>query len=374
MPPKSLLAMALEVDVGDNGMGMDIDGQESFKVSDAGTLQLLSQSQSNYHINANGMSKASSPASSGAGTPGTGELYYNCKASDIEKVSKLGAGASGVVFKAVHLPSKTLCALKSINALDKANRDQLLNEIRTLCNSPNAEGLVRFYGAFYDADSGHINLALEYMNGGSLEDFCKAIPEQRLPEDVLAQVAGKILVGLRFLHHDRHMVHRDIKPGNLLMDLNGNPKITDFGISTSLENTVAQCGTHVGTMNYMSPERLNNEPYSFPGDIWSIGLTFFELAVGQFPYDVNNGPLPFIIAVTTEAAPTVPAGFSPAFADFIDKCLQKDPALRPTAEQLLNHPWIAGAAAVDLASFVRGLVPDAEQRLAQDAAILAAKQ
>lgn len=83
------------------------------------------------------------------------------------------------------------------------------------------------------------------------------------------------------------MLYRDIKPANLLINCRGSSKITDFGISVGLENTFAECISFKGTVTYMSPERIVGQPYSFPADIWSLGLSLFELATGKYPYNSN---------------------------------------------------------------------------------------
>jgi len=84
-------------------------------------------------------------------------------------------------------------------------------------------------------------------------------------------------------------VHRDIKPANLLVNLKGDVKITDFGVTAGLHDSVSTCTTFVGTVTYMSPERIRNSSYSYAADIWSLGLTVLEFATGRFPYCVNGG-------------------------------------------------------------------------------------
>lgn len=312
----------------------------------------------------------------------------------MEKLGRLGSGASGTVFKARHVPSNTLVALKQLNAHDSDTRRQILNEMRTLCDNPNAPGLVKFYGAYYVADSSQMSIALEYMDGGSLEDFAKVLPGNRIPEAPLSIIVGRVLGGLDYLHRVRYMIHRDIKPANVLMNLRGEVKITDFGISTALGSTQGLAGTYVGTMYYMSPERQENHPYSYDADIWSLGLTVLHLATGRYPYDLDGGMAGLAFQVVGDPAPTTRPedGCTAALTDFVARCLQKDPSKRPSAGELLKHPFVAAAAtaaaaaaataatknggageasaydvqAEALAGFVRGLVPNADQRIAED--------
>uniref|UniRef100_A0A804P906 mitogen-activated protein kinase kinase n=2 Tax=Zea mays TaxID=4577 RepID=A0A804P906_MAIZE len=183
-------------------------------------------------------------------------------------------------------------------------RQQILNEMRTLCEACCYPGLVEFQGAFYMPDSGQISIALEYMDGGSLADVIRV--KKSIPEPVLSHMLQKVLLGLRYLHEVRHLVHRDIKPANLLVNLKGEAKITDFGVSAGLDNTMAMCATFVGTVTYMSPERIRNENYSYAADIWSLGLTILECATGKFPYDVNEGPANLMLQILDDPSPTPP--------------------------------------------------------------------
>ncbi|RZR73166.1 hypothetical protein BHM03_00020982 [Ensete ventricosum] len=173
----------------------------------------------------------------------------------------------------------------------KEKRQQLLNEIRTLCEASCYPGLVEFHGAFYIPESGQISIALEYVDGGSLADILKL--QKLIPEAVLSC----IVQGLNYLHGVRRLVHRDLKPANLLINLKGETKITDFGVSAGLDNSVAMCATFVGTVTYMSPERIRNESYSFAADIWSLGLTILECGTGKFPYTANEGPANLMLQV-----------------------------------------------------------------------------
>ncbi|XP_009621456.1 mitogen-activated protein kinase kinase 3 isoform X3 [Nicotiana tomentosiformis] len=298
------------------------DPFDSYSLSDGGTVNLLSQSYGVYNINELGLQKCTSWPVDDADH---GEKTYKCASHEMRVFGAIGSGASSVVQRAIHIPTHRIIALKKINIFEKEKRQQLLTEIRTLCEAPCCHGLVEFYGAFYTPDSGQISIALEYMDGGSLADIIKV--RKSIPEAILSPMVQKLLNGLSYLHGVRHLVHRDIKPANLLVNLKGEPKITDFGISAGLESSIAMCATFVGTVTYMSPERIRNENYSYPADIWSLGLALFECGTGEFPYTANEGPVNLML-------------------------------------QLLSHPFITKYAdsAVDLGAFVRSIF-DPTQRM-----------
>uniref|UniRef100_A0A804N417 mitogen-activated protein kinase kinase n=1 Tax=Zea mays TaxID=4577 RepID=A0A804N417_MAIZE len=313
------------------------DTCDSYAVSDGGTVNLLSRSLGEYKINEHGFHKRSA----GPDELDSDEKAYRCASHEMHIFGPIGNGASSVVERAIFIPVHRILALKKINIFEKEKRQQILNEMRTLCEACCYPGLVEFQGAFYMPDSGQISIALEYMDGGSLADVIRV--KKSIPEPVLSHMLQK---GLRYLHEVRHLVHRDIKPANLLVNLKGEAKITDFGVSAGLDNTMAMCATFVGTVTYMSPERIRNENYSYAADIWSLGLTILECATGKFPYDVNEGPANLM--------------------------LQKDADARPTCEQLLSHPFIKRYAGteVDLAAYVKSVV-DPTERLKQIAEMLA---
>lgn len=271
------------------------------------------------------------------------QYLSNIDAKDLDICkSMLGKGASGFVHKAIHKPTGTVLALKSINIYDKEKRAQLKNDLKVLQNS-NCPFLVKFYGAFfYD---GTVKLALEYMDLGSLDkviEKIKNIPPPSTPEPILAKIAQEILQGLLYLHKVKHQIHRDIKPGNILINSEGLVKLTDFGISRTVENTSGFSETFVGTKSYMSPERFKGDEYSFDSDIWSFGLILYELAMGTFPYDFSKVFIEHFVKIIDDPEPRFPNNgtFSKELCDFLEKCLQKDPKKRASVVELCAHPWI----------------------------------
>ena len=205
--------------------------------------------------------------------------------------------------------------------------------------------IVSMYDAFMDKKSQSVNLVLEYMDGGSLQDIvdtggCDSEP-------VLANISARVLSGLAFLHKNRQ-IHRDIKPSNLLINHLGNVKISDFGIVKDLNDEATAAETFTGTFTYMSPERISGAKYGYSSDIWSLGLTVMTVALGKFPFEdaAEGGYWALLQALRDHDVMKVndvmgQEVFSDDFQNFLDLCLKKDPDERPSAEELLKHPFVA---------------------------------
>eukprot|EP01134_Creolimax_fragrantissima_P005305 CFRG5305T1 len=262
---------------------------------------------------------------------------------DLQRLGVVGKGAGGIVQRALHVPTGKLFALKIIQMdVTPQVRKQILLELTALYKAQSPY-IVKFYGGFFS--DGCIMILLEYMEGGSLCDLSQRTT--RIPETYICHIAKQVLAGLEYIHKERHLIHRDIKPSNLLLSTNGSVKISDFGVSGQLANTISSCVSWVGTVTYMSPERIQGKSYSILSDIWSFGLTIMELALHAFPYPIKTeeGGLGFwdlLDYIVNQQAPVLPPdnNFSPEFRDFLSQCLQKDPSDRPTATELLQHPWI----------------------------------
>ncbi|ERN17934.1 hypothetical protein AMTRI_Chr13g121890 [Amborella trichopoda] len=262
---------------------------------------------------------------------------------ELEKVCRLGSGSSGKVYKARHVHTGAIYALKIIQEKHDAQvRQQIKREMEILRRALNPH-VVRCYGVF--DRGGEISFVLEYMDAGSLADVLAA--HRRIPEPFLARVAAHCLQGLLYLHKNK-IVHRDIKPSNLLINRRREVKIADFGVSKVLDSTLAQCNSYVGTCAYMSPERFNPDAQDghYDGcsaDIWSLGLSLLECAMGRFPC-LPPGQKPdwptLMMAICMGDPPAPPADSSPEFQSFIRACLQKNACLRPSAKHLLTHPFL----------------------------------
>ena len=204
-------------------------------------------------------------------------------------LQKLGQGASGIVYKACDLVTMALVAVKVIPVFDKTKRRQMVHELGAMYDDliqrgggegdgegeggGEFEGIVKFYDAFSNVEDCTVGLIVEYMDGGSLEDIVSSGGCDN--ESVLANIASQCLNGLKCLH-ERNQLHRDLKPANILINNLGQVKISDFGIARNLDpesdknlqTGEQQAKTFVGTLTYMSPERIGGGEYSFSSDLW----------------------------------------------------------------------------------------------------------
>ncbi|KAJ5460221.1 Dual specificity protein kinase FUZ7 [Penicillium daleae] len=281
------------------------------------------------------------------------EFRLDLRSEDLVTLKELGAGNGGTVSKVMHASTKVVMARKVIRVDAKENvRKQILRELRVghECNSPN---IVTFYGAFQN-EAGDIVLCMEYMDCGSLDRISKDFGPIRV--DVLGKITESVLAGLCYLYETHRIMHRDIKPSNVVVNSRGQIKLCDFGVASETVNSIAD--TFVGTSTYMAPERIQGGAYTVRSDVWSVGLTVMELAVGRFPFDTSDsaagdrasagpmGILDLLQQIVHESAPKLPKSdaFPPILHDFVGKCLLKKPEERPTPRELYDKDAFLQAA------------------------------
>mmetsp|Transcript_15329 Transcript_15329/g.23865 ORF Transcript_15329/g.23865 Transcript_15329/m.23865 type:complete len:327 (-) Transcript_15329:49-1029(-) len=265
---------------------------------------------------------------------------------DFNLGQELGRGEGGAVRLAFHRPSNQNFALKEISIGSQATRHQLWKELCTHQECGNMSNIVTLHDFFYS--EGRVYLVLELMDWGSLDTLLKlqatSMTSRTMDEGVLSVITRSITVALAFLHNQRNLIHRDLKPGNVVMNEQGVVKLSDFGVSRVLDNE-AKGSSWVGTASYMSPERLLGCQYSHKADIWSLGILILECALGRHPYLSADGGQTVVFElmqrVVSEPAPIPEGGsLSPELVDFVRNCLIKDENSRWSAAQLLQHPYI----------------------------------
>ncbi|KAF5403303.1 Dual specificity mitogen-activated protein kinase kinase [Paragonimus heterotremus] len=290
-------------------------------------------------------------------------------ADDISWLSELGRGNGGVVSKTQHKATGFLMASKTFELDIKTSiRAQILRDLQILCEC-SSPFILEFYGAFYVDTT--ISICMEYMDAGGLDTLLPIVG--RFPEPIVIQIADSVVQGLWYLWQELHIIHRNLKPSNILVSRTGCVKLCDFVVSLQLAEALASAFVCMRT--YMAPERLTGELFNSPSDVWSLGLTLMELAIGRYPVPAvdpvdfvqtfapdlesnmvehwraarSGEPLPALEGASREQmsvfdlftyvverpAPRLPAYcYSSGFRHLVHSCLQKEPNDRLSIELL----------------------------------------
>jgi mitogen-activated protein kinase kinase len=290
---------------------------------------------------------------------------------------ELGKGNYGTVKKVLHKPTNVAMAMKEIRLeLDEAKLNAIIMELDILHRAVAPE-IVEFYGAFFIESC--VYYCMEYMDAGSLDK----LQGVGVPEDVLGRIAGSMVRGLKFLKDELQIIHRDVKPTNVLVNKKGEIKLCDFGVSGQLEKSLAK--TNIGCQSYMAPERIKGESqnnlgtYTVSSDVWSLGLSMIEIGLGKYPYppETYSNVFAQLTAIVHGDPPGLPANkYSKDACDWVASCLVKDPEGRATYKELLGMPFLVADSKreVDMVGWVeRALEYRAEQQTQTIAAAVAKK-
>ena len=248
----------------------------------------------------------------------------------------LGQGGFGVVFRAHDPFLERDVAIKVLDpalALDAAREEQFLHEARTIAAAEHPH-IVPLYSA--ESKAGLLYLVMRLLPGQSLKD---RIAEGKLPAAAAARIALEC-AGALAAAHAIGVVHRDIKPGNILLDANGNATVTDFGIALVTSRPARELvGSSTGTPQYMSPEQALGEPVDGRSDVYALGVVLYEMLTGACPFSGRNAteviakhvsaPIPKV----SEREPQIPV----TLVRLVDRMLSKEPAGRPTAAELVKE-------------------------------------
>lgn len=254
---------------------------------------------------------------------------------------QIGSGSFSVVWHARHRVHGTEVAIKEIatGRLNKKLQESLISEIFILkqINHPNIIHLHDIIEA-----PGKIHLVLEYCKGGDLSMYIQR--HGRVPEDIAKQFMQQLVAGLQILR-DNNLIHRDLKPQNLLLstnDSNSVLKIADFGFARSLQPR-GLAETLCGSPLYMAPEIMQLQKYDAKADLWSVGAILFQLVTGKTPFTGNNQIqlLQNIVKSTELYFPPDVKVLSSDCKDLCQKLLRRNPVERLTFEEFFNHPFLS---------------------------------
>uniref|UniRef100_F6XXW0 mitogen-activated protein kinase kinase n=1 Tax=Ciona intestinalis TaxID=7719 RepID=F6XXW0_CIOIN len=275
---------------------------------------------------------------------------FDFVASDLRDLGEIGRGAFGAVNRMMHRDSSTEMAVKRIRStVDEKEQKQLLMDLDVVMRSNDCPYIVKFYGAlFWEGDCW---ICMELMST-SLDKFYRFVylrERKRIPEEILGKIAMATVKALHYLKEKLQIIHRDVKPSNILIDRGGNIKLCDFGISGHLVNSIART-RDAGCRPYMAPERIDTSRsrngYDVRSDVWSLGITLIELATGKFPYPKWNNVFDQLTQVVKGDPPKLRNDlangltFSPGFTDFINMLTIADSEQRPKYGRLLATPYM----------------------------------
>ncbi|XP_028125961.1 mitogen-activated protein kinase kinase kinase NPK1-like [Camellia sinensis] len=257
----------------------------------------------------------------------------------------IGCGAFGRVYMGLNIDSGALLAIKQVSiAGNSAAKEKTQAHIRELEEEVNLlenlshPNIVRYLGT--TREDALLNILLEIVPGGSISSLLGKFGS--FPESVIRMYTKQLLLGVEYLHRNGIM-HRDIKGANILVDNKGCIKLADFGASKKVVELATMTGAKSmkGTPYWMAPEVILQTGHSFSADRWSVGCTVIEMATGKPPWSQQYQEVVALLHIgTTKSHPPIPEHLSAEATDFLLKCLQKEPNLRPPASDLLQHPFV----------------------------------
>ncbi|KZT09454.1 Pkinase-domain-containing protein [Laetiporus sulphureus 93-53] len=264
------------------------------------------------------------------------------------KGALIGAGSFGKVYLGMDTSTGLLMAVKQVelptgSAPNEERKKSMLSALEheiELLRELQHENIVQYLSSCIDND--HLNIFLEYVPGGSVTSLLNSYGA--FEEPLVRNWVRQILLGLNYLH-ERDIIHRDIKGANMLVDNKGGIKISDFGISKKVEDNLlhghrAHRPSLQGSVFWMAPEVVRQTVYTQKADIWSVGCLVVEMLTGEHPWAQLN-QMQAIFKIGSSAKPAIPADISPEAENFLQLTFDLDHEARPSAAELLKHPWIA---------------------------------
>uniref|UniRef100_A0A8D0ASG0 non-specific serine/threonine protein kinase n=1 Tax=Sander lucioperca TaxID=283035 RepID=A0A8D0ASG0_SANLU len=258
-----------------------------------------------------------------------------------EIIGELGDGAFGKVYKARNKETGVLAAAKVIETKCEEELEDYIVEIDILAKCDHRY-IVKLLDAFYHDNK--LWIMIEFCPGGAVDATMLEL-DRGLTEPQIKVVCRQMLEALSYLHSMK-IIHRDLKAGNILLMLDGDIKLADFGVSAKNTKTLQRRDSFIGTPYWMAPEvvmceTMKDAPYDYKADVWSLGITLIELAQIEPPHHELN-PMRVLLKIAKSEPPTLeqPHKWSQEFKDFLKKALDKNPETRPTVAQLTEHPFV----------------------------------
>ncbi|CAF3579601.1 unnamed protein product [Rotaria sordida] len=284
----------------------------------------------------------------------TGELRlsdtksYKFTSNDLIECGVIGEGNFGIVCKMIHEKSGTMMAVKRIHStVDERCQKQMIKEFDIVMRDNTCPHIVQFYGALFK--EGDCWICMELMNT-SLDYFYKFVYhklDQFIPESILAYITFATLQALDYIKSRWKIIHRDVKPSNILVSRT-TLKLCDFGISGQLIDSIAKT-RDAGCRPYLPPERIDPtratlDGYDVRSDVWSLGITLYEISTGYFPFREWTSVFDQLEQIIEGPSLELKIDrLSDNCKNFVNTCLNKDEKQRPKYKQLLEHEFLRKA-------------------------------
>ena len=256
-------------------------------------------------------------------------------------IKKIGEGSFGVVYLAQYIKTSSLCVVKKIDftGLSKEEIKESYNEVNILkkLDHPN---IIKFIEV--KPTKKYIEIITEYAERGDLYNQLNIQKEKKIhfPEKIIIDWLIQICQALKYIH-SKHIIHRDIKPHNIFLTKKGSIKLGDFGVSKRLNNTLEKAKTFVGTAYYLPPEVIDGKKYSYLADMWSLGVTFYQLMTFKTPFNSDKLPALLLKISNNEKYEKISKKYySDELINLIYKMMDSKPSHRPKPGDILNMEFI----------------------------------
>lgn len=258
----------------------------------------------------------------------------------------IGEGAYGKVYECLNIDTGEILAAKHVKL--SGDPQKVISEVKNLkkeiltLRELKHKNIVRYITTEVNETSTAIDIIMEYVPGGSVKYLLSKF--KKLHEKTIQKYVRELLEGLSFLH-SQNIIHRDIKCANILVANDGTIKLSDFGASKRLGSTVkfeVLSKSLRGSPYWMAPEVVKKSGHSFAADIWSVGCVVIEMLTGSPPWSSLAKGVKEVLEIIANASvpPEYPKNISQNCKHFLDSCLQLNYERRPTAMELLDHPFI----------------------------------
>ena len=246
----------------------------------------------------------------------------------------IGRGAFSRVLQAMHKDTAGMAAIKIVTKSPEVDLNRLRREVDAFrkMRHPN---IVSMFEVQEDDD--HLVIVLDFVERGSLKERIDVMG--RIEEGRARRWFSQLVRILDYLHNDVHIVHRDLKSDNILIDDTENIKLADFGLCNFVSPQEGLLKTNCGTPTHVSPEVIKGQPYGPQTDLWSLGVILYNMLTGTLPFLETS--ILGVMRKVVETEPAYPETIPPLAKDLIKRLLVKDPGQRLTLAEVKSHPWIS---------------------------------